>query len=225
MPTQAEIEQQQLQEYFARQKRNEADSRGKRLMDFGAGLEDVTPYLSMRHPGSTPLRGMADPYCMLKDGEKKRAAWRGPEGGEYLWAIPEGKHSRVVRQAVHQRELTPVRIDEIDPESPYAIIDDKNVDTPQGPQKVVTCDGQCLYRVSLKKSIEWYGMPLNRYKGDLAEMHFGQSDRLRSEGYQTVDSHDLAKITGARNDDSTASNMSVGPAQTEDVLNGPTSNF
>jgi hypothetical protein len=220
--SQAEIEQQQLQEYFARQKRNEADSRGKRLMDFGAGLEDVTPYLSMRHPGATPLRGMADPYCMLKNGEEKRKAWRGPEGGEYLWAVPTGKHSRVVRQAVHQRDLIPVLISEIDTESLYAIIDDMKIDTTTGPQMVVTCDGQVLYRVSLKKSIEWYGMPLNRYKGDLAEMQFGASDRLRSEGYQNVDSHDLAKITGARSADSTGTNMSVGPSEVEDVLNGRT---
>lgn len=223
--SQAEIEQLQLQEYFARQKRNESDNRGKRLMDFGAGLEDVTPYLSMRHPGATPLRGMADPYCMLKDGEKKRSAWRGPEGGEYLWAVPNGKHSRVVRQAVLQRDLTPVLTSEIDTESPYAIVDDMRIDTKTGPQDVVTCDGQVLYRVSMKKSIEWYGMPLNRYKGDLAEMQFGQSDRLRSEGYQNVDANDLARFSGATSTDSTGSNMSVGPSSVEDVLNGPTADL
>lgn len=217
MPTQAEIEQQQLQEYFARQRRNQEDSRGKRMMDFGAGPEDVTPYLSMRHPGTTPLKGMADPYCMLKDGEKKRAAWRGPEGGQFIWALPDGKHSRVVRQMIHQGSARPVEISEIDEESPYAIYDDKNVDTREGPKKIVTCDGQCLYELTLKKAVELYGLPVDRYKADLAEMQFGSVPKiLAAEGYGEVPPSDWQKFTGSR--DNNGSNMSVGPARTENAL-------
>lgn len=217
MPTQAEIEQQQLQEYFARQRRAQDDSRGKRMMDFGAGMEDVTPYLSMRHPGATPLKGMADPYCMLKDGEKKRAAWRGPDTGQFVWASPEGKHSRVIRQWVHQLQARPVEISEIDQDSPYAIYDDRNVDTNSGPKKVVTCDGQCLYELTLKKSIEVYGLPVDRYKADLVEMQFGSIPKaLATEGYGEVPAGDLGKVTGSREGD--GRNMSVGPARTENAL-------
>jgi hypothetical protein len=225
MPTQAELEQQQLQEYFARQRRNQDDSRGKRMMDFGAGPEDVTPYLSMRHPGTTPLKGMADPYCMLKDGEKKREAWLksgGPEGGQFVWSRSSGAGqkidtSRVIRQLTHQGKARPVEISEIDTDSPYAIFDDMNVDTREGPKKIVTCGGQCLYELTLKTAIEIYGMPVMRYKANLAEMQFGSVPKtLAAEGYGEVPPSDWQKFTGSR--DNNGSNMSVGPARTENAL-------
>lgn len=210
-------EAEQLNAYLQKQQRARVEGQSKVIMDFGAGPEDASKYLSMRHPGLVPMRMYADPYCALKDGEKKREAWKGPIGGQFVWRYASGKHARHTKAGVHQGYLRPVQISEIDEDSPHALFDETSLDTKDGPKKIVTYEGLCLYEVRLDKSIEWFQTPVDMHKATLTEMAYGGSKALRSEGYGAVSSEALRAMTGASA--SVDSNMAVGRGAREDALN------
>jgi hypothetical protein len=210
-------EAEQLNAYLQRQQRAKVEGSNRIVMDFGGGPEDASKYLSMRHPGLTPMKMYSDPYCVLKDGEAKRAAWKGVVGGEFVWRYPNGDRARHTKQGVHAGYLRPVFIDEIDQDSRYAIFDEYAFDTSDGKKRAVSYEGLVLYRVSLEKSNEWFGTPIDLQKRDLTEMAYGSSRVLRSEGFGDVDPSQLARFagTGAQ----VGSNMAIGQPSREDALN------
>lgn len=207
-------EQAQLAAYLERQQKARVEGASKVIMDFGNGPEDASKYLTMRDPGIIPLKMVADPYCVLKDGEKKRAAWRGPVGGQFCWRNRDDRNTKAL---VHRRKLRPVAVDEIDQSSEHAVFDETLMDTTAGPRAIVTYESLCLYEVDLETAHAWIQAPIDRYRRDLTMMHYGASKELRSAGFGDVAPTDLAKLTGGKADQA-ASNMSIGPARVENAI-------
>jgi hypothetical protein len=207
-------EQDQLNAYLQKQQRERVEGASKVVMDFGNGPEDASKYLTMRDPGITPLKMLADPYCILKDGESKRKAWRGVPGGQHAWRNPNDRNTK---HGVHKGDLRPVEFSEVDMDSEHAVFDETVLDTERGKKRVVTHESLCLYEVSAKKAYEWVGAAVDRHKRDLTMMKYGASKELRAQGYGDVNPADLARFAGADPRQS-ASNVAVSDPKVENAL-------
>jgi hypothetical protein len=177
-------EQEMLANYLSAQERtkNQAAA-GNMVMDFGAGPEDVSKYMQMRQPGTQFLKMVADPFCILKDGEALRAKTKFPTM-KYCWRNPRAKFGgRIVKQGVHQGWLRAVYVDEVDFSSPHAMFEETLIPTSEGRRKQVSLQGNCLYEISEEKCYEWFVAPVDYYKGELASMQYSQADSLRSAGF------------------------------------------
>lgn len=196
-------EKQMLEDYLKRQEEAKAKPRSRFTMDFGQGPEDVSQYMNLKHPGTQNLKMFSDPYCILKDGEAKREAWqkriaaavakdgsRIPDVPEYVWREKVNSVTKerdtVTMTGVNQGWLTPVFKDDVDLTSAHALLNFESVPTPTGRRDQVQVDGLFLYRISLEKAYEWFGYDINKYKGELANMRYGQSKSLAKEGYEPI---------------------------------------
>jgi hypothetical protein len=194
-------EQDMINNYLKLQETRKARPRSRYVMDFGQGTEDVAPYMAMKHPGTQLLKMISDPYCVLKNGESKRKAWKYPGASEYCW---RKAHDRYTKTGIFQGWLTPVFKDEIDMTSPHAIFDTTDFPTKdKGFQAQVTVDGLCLYRLSEKKAYEWFASSIDMHKGELARMRFNAGDSFRQAGFDSPDNNDengFMKITNTRSE-------------------------
>jgi hypothetical protein len=94
---------------------------------------NVTPYAGARTPGIDATKMLGDPFCILKDGEKRRA-----EGKSYFWKKPDDVYTKAM---VARGVLRAVIGDEVDPQSPYANVEMVKLITSQGPRQVVRTPG------------------------------------------------------------------------------------
>lgn len=173
-----------LNQYMAEQNRKRSHVSSGMMMDFGGGMEDVTPYLHMKHPGTQPLKMLADPYVLYRDGDAMRKRWPYQGIPEFVW---RKRTDRYTVQGVAQGWLRPVFKEDIDSSSPHAVFDEVKTFTPQGAKAQVATRGLCLYRLAPEKAAEFFKAPVDYYKGDLARMQFTETDRLRKQGYQSPD--------------------------------------
>ncbi len=114
---------------------------------------DVRPYVGFKMPGLAQATMFSDPYKLLKNGDKMRAA-----GKQLCWRDPADP---VTKSMCLRGVLRPISTKELDPASPYATVDRVKILTSEGPLEVVrTPKGLGLFEAPSSAEMQEYDQGL-----------------------------------------------------------------